>query len=258
MTGIIFNSVTAFVEQVGRRLVWKWAELDNMICIWVGPQASALEFKPQINSRHPQYPLMFVTDSSITYKEAGVAEVSVTYAGIIQTSGKTPYYTQPVVSTSPVQGSRDFSILYQQGVLQPGITYNYGPGGPSAPGGSIGVTMTYGGLVNVGTQQITIRWIGQQAEVRYMAYPEPSGFIYAGAGEGHCKWQIVSWKYGPVSIALSSATPEVAGQWVQQNLANLQPPTGLQILRVGFTKVQRGQWWECTEHYTPGFWDYAA
>src|SRR5262245_8558261 len=105
---MIFSTVTTFVEQVGRRQVWKYAELDNMTCIWTGPASGALQFRPNVNSKHPQYPLMFVTDSEIVTKEGAVAEVSVTYTGIIRTSGAKSYVTPPIISISSVQGSRDF------------------------------------------------------------------------------------------------------------------------------------------------------
>src|ERR1700746_1556279 len=188
MTGIIFNSVTAFVEQVGRRLQWKYAELDNLLCTYIGPSASALQFKPPINSAHPSYPLMFVTDSSITNKEAGVAEVTVTYAGIIQTSGASSYITPPITTESPVQGSRDFVDLFITPTGVPTMVFN--------PGG-FGTTVEQ--LYNVTTRNVTVRYVGRQCSVRYQSYPRPNGLKYSHLGISRVQWTILSITYGASS-----------------------------------------------------------
>jgi len=38
---MLFNTVTQFVEQVGRRQQWRYADLDVMVCTWNGPAYGA-------------------------------------------------------------------------------------------------------------------------------------------------------------------------------------------------------------------------
>jgi len=245
---IRFNSVTSFVEQVGRRLQWKYAELDNMVCIYNGPSYGAIQFKPPINAPHPQYPLMFVTDSSIDYKDAGIAEVRVTYAGIIQTNGTGSYVTPPVTSESPVQGSRDFvyylmvqtfAAQYQKDALGNPIT------GYSLPA-----------LYNYGTQTVTVRYIGTQCSIRYQAYPRPTGLKYSSLGIGRVNWTILSQFRGPMQIAGSNVEQGVAQAAVNQMIissggTNHIPP--LYAANLGVSREQRGLWYNCVEVYGPTF-----
>jgi hypothetical protein len=249
MSGIIFNSVTAFVEQVGRRLQWKYAELDNLLCTYIGPSASALQFKPPINSAHPSYPLMFVTDSSITNKEAGVAEVAVTYAGIIQTKGASSYVTPPITTESPTQGSRDFVNLFITPTGFAGLVF--GPGGLGAQ---------YEQIYSVTTRNATVRYLGRQCSVRYQSYPRPSGLKYSSLGISRVKWTVLSVTYGASSTVTAAVTGANAQQVISLNYGQLtgQLPqqTGVPPLyaaNLGVEIEQRGQWYNCVETYGPTF-----
>ena len=250
MTGIIFNSVTAFVEQVGRRLQWKYAELDNLLCTYIGPSASALQFKPPINSAHPSYPLMFVTDSSITNNEAGVAEVSVTYAGIIRTSGASSYLTPPITTESPVQGSRDFVNLFITPTGFAGLVY--GPGGVGAQ---------FEQVYSVTTRNVTVRYVGRQCSVRYQAYPRPTGLKYSHIGLSRVQWTVLSITYGASSTVVSAITSSNAQQifdvnYLQSTGQLPSPNVGVPPLyaaNLGMEIEQRGQWYNCTEIYGPTF-----
>jgi len=237
---MIFSTVTTFVEQVGRRLVWRYAELDNMICIWTGPASGALGFKPQINSPHPQYPLMFVTDADIVTKEGAVAELSVTYVGIIQTKGQSNYYTPPVVSLSPVQGSRDFirgwsyvSSYQTKDIFGDGSVIEYIP--------------QYTG----GTQTTTVRYVGTECQVRYQAYPGPpsGGYHYSGLGLSKVSWTILSETYGPQMVSLKDASY----QDMQTMLREIPSIPPLYAAKLGFAADQRGNWYMVTETYGPTF-----
>jgi len=248
-TGIIFNSVTAFVEQVGRRLQWRYAELDNMICVYIGPQASALAFKPKINSRHPQYPLMFVTDSSITNKEALVAEVSVTYAGIIQTSGASSYITPPVTTESPVQGSRDFVAPFVQQTSDP--VYQQIGGASAAGGGPGSAVLIQPAFFSCGTQNVTVRYVGTQCSIRYQAYPRPTSLHYSSLGLGRVTWNVLSQYYGPKTVIGQQLTAAYANQLVANYYPITIPP--LFAANLGFEREQRGLWYNCVETYGPTF-----
>lgn len=252
MTGIIFNSVKAFVEQVGRRQVYRYAELDQMVCIYNGPSAGALAFKPKINSPHPQYPLMFVTDSNITAQAALIAEVSVTYAGIIQTSGAKSYITPPVTTESTVQGSRDFIqyVITQQ--YPAGITTYTVPQGPAnAP---YTEQQIYPAGYQYGTQSIAVRYIGNQCSIRYQSYPRPTKLNYSSLGLGRVGWTVISTTKGPVSVIGANISYDMCVAAIAKLTAG--GATGVPPLyarNMGFDVEQRGAWYNVTEVYAPTF-----
>lgn len=239
--GILFNSISQFVEQVGRRMIWKYGELDNLISTWVGPAVGALAFKPKVNTPHPDFPLMFCTDSQITNNEALTAEVQATYQGIIQWNGKKPYITDPITSTSPVQGSRDFTILW----VASHVTYIQGSN-PNQPGTQSG----YLYLNDVGTRSETIRYVGNQCSVKYQAYPRPGGLNYPGLGLSLVTWYPLTTFYGPVSMIAFGVDATYVG-----NLSREYPGTAPPIIaaNLGFEIDQKGKWYDCTEIYGPTF-----
>jgi len=240
--GVIFSTVTAFVEQVGRRQQWRYADLDVMVCTWNGPAAGASNFKPKVGSPHPQYPLMFVTDSEIVSAAALVAEVQATYQGIIQTSGVKQYYTDPVVSMSPTGGSREFTRIYSQQVMAAQYTTNqFGQPvtGYSTPA-----------LYNYGTQSVTVRYTGVQCSVKYQTYPSVNEHSphFSSLGLGRVMWQVLSTYYGAVSI-IGSNVEQVPS--VIPGVPIGVPP--LFAAYMGMNVQQRGKWWDVTEIYGPTF-----
>lgn len=250
--GLIFSTVDTFVEQVGRRKQWRWGDLDTLVCTWNGPSAGALQFKPQVNAAHPQYPLMFCTDSQITDQAALIAEVQATYQGIIQWNGKLPYYTPGIVTTSPVQGSLDYQRGYY--AKKPLVT-------PTALGGSTLVpidpslpplpgtpTATYIYLYDVGSQQVTFRWIGQESRVRYQAYPEPKAPVYGHLGLSQASFQLVFEQVGIISVATQVTGYDGVLTWMAQNIPK-RP--FIDLMLTGFQREQRGRWWNCVESYAP-------
>lgn len=239
--GTIFNSITKFVEDVGRRQVWKYANLDQMNCRWVGPASGALGFKPKVNTPHPDFPLMFCTDSTITYKAALAAEVQATYQGIIQWNGKKPYITDPVLSTSPVQGSRDFTLLW----VATHVVYI--SGGTSQQSGT---QAGYLYLNDVGSRSLAVRYVGNQCSIKYQAYPEPIGLNYYGLGITHVTWAVLSQTYGPVSPIAYGVDQTYVGKLQDQYITN---PPPLFAANLGFSKEQKGKWYDCTETYGPTF-----
>jgi hypothetical protein len=240
-SGIIFNSISRFVEQVGRRYVWKYAELDNLTSIWTGPTSGALGFKPRVGDRHPDYPLMFCTDSQITNREALVSEVTATYEGIIQTRGQSFYITPAVTTESAVQGSRDFQIFVT--VMTSPTKYALDASGHPIAGYSLPA------LYNYGTQTQTVRYVGTQCSVRYQAYPRPTGLHYSSLGMGRVKWHILSTTLGPISIAGTGVTHD---QIPPPQAGYLGVPP-LIAANLGVELEQRGQWYNCTEIYGPTF-----
>jgi hypothetical protein len=116
---VIFNSVTQFIEQIGRRRthVSKPDQLDSMECIFIGPQALATGFVPLDLARHPDFPGMQCSGWEITNKEALVAEARARYSGKFA-AGAGPYTTAPIITCQrhlgEVSYTNQFSTSAQQ------------------------------------------------------------------------------------------------------------------------------------------------
>jgi hypothetical protein len=247
MSAIIFSSVTAFVEQVGRRKQFKYGDLDTLVCTWNGPAVAAQTFKPKVNSPHPEFPMMFCTDSQIVAQAALVCDVEATYLGIIQSGGTGKYVTPGVVSTSPVQGSRDFEIPYGAIVGNTGTTTVVG----TPTGSQTGQQVFYQGpLYAVGTQRINVRYIGSQCSVHYQVYPrpDPNHPNYPDLGKSLVKWQILSQYKGEISVTATGVIPAFAPP--PPVLAQVPP---IFAAYLGMQMTQKGQWYDVVENYGPAF-----
>jgi hypothetical protein len=247
-SGIIFYSVTNFVEQVGRRVTSKYGDLDRLTCTYTGPASTALQFKPAVNSAHPNYPLMFVTDTGIRFIEALVAEVEVTYVGMMQTNGGRIQVTPPVSSQTRVKGSRDYTrsanVMTQVPHYVVGST---GAAGQVTSGGYVGA------LYNLGTQQVTVYYIGTESSIRYHVYPQPSPFSlnYYNLGMSLANVKQVAQIYGPISISASGLDSNALSQASSQQ-GTFYTPT-LAVINLGIEIQQEGKWYTCTETYGPAF-----
>jgi hypothetical protein len=257
---IIFDSVDTFIEAVGRRQVWRYAELDQMSTIFTGPSSLAMRYKPKVNQRHPEFPLMFCTDSRITRDVALVAEINATYAGIMDQSvltkrtfdnGQTCYTTSPVWTISPVQGSRDFQVLWAQEIPVTKTTSDFSTGTARA------LTQTVY-FVNAGTRAVTVRYIGSQATCKYQLYmissgggsPPPELEWFSADGLSRVSMEVLSTYYGQISIAISGADPQTAATWYAQQGFGVPP---LFAAFLGSSQQQRGYWYDVTEVYGPTF-----
>lgn len=116
---VIFNSITQFVETVGRRTVQsKRNSLDQMTCIFTGPNANALGFLPFNGTPHPQYPLMLCENAEITNRGALVAEVRVSYVGKLKGAPSGVYITAPDITRSQHLGSISYTTSYSNSPVQ--------------------------------------------------------------------------------------------------------------------------------------------
>jgi len=236
---MIFSTVTNFYEQVGRRKAFKYGELDQLVCVYTGPSNLAQAFDPPLNSRHPDYPLMFVTDSEIVTREALVSEVTVTYQGKILTGGQTSYVGPPFITESNVQGSRDFMLYTVSPVYFGPVITGQGPTGVQNVS-----------LNDVGTQTVTVRYIGQACSVRYQAYPLPANPQYSSLGKSKVKWSILSEVRGQMSIVAHGVTPSYAAA-IEPQFITAVPP--LFAAYFGMQVEQIGNWYNVTETYGPTF-----
>lgn len=238
---MIFSTVTQFVEQVGRRRIDKYGDLDQLLCVYIGPSDQVGSFVPNIDSAHPEYPLMFVTDSQVTWHEALVSEVSVTFTGKVLTSGQTQYISPPITSENVVQGSRDFVSAWSHSI---GTQLLYAP-----TEGQVYTLLQPVELFNCGTQTLTVRYFGTQCSVKYQAYPRPTDFKYASLGLSRVKWSVISRTLGPITTVNSGVTADVVAQFK----TTIAKPPDLFGSALGISIEQQGKWFTCTEVYGPTF-----
>jgi hypothetical protein len=116
---IIFNSVTRFYEQIGRRRthVSQSDQLDFLECIFTGPQELATGFMPLDLARHPDFPGMQCSGWEITNKEALMAEARARYSGKFA-AGAGPYVGVPLITTSRHLGEVSWTTSYSTSSTQ--------------------------------------------------------------------------------------------------------------------------------------------
>ncbi len=103
---LIFNSVTRFYEQIGRRQTHyaNPTQLDTLECIFVGDQAGTSSVCPSDLAIHPEFQGMRCNGWNVVSKEALMAEVRAQYTGKLL-AGSGPYTTPPLIMTSRHLGS---------------------------------------------------------------------------------------------------------------------------------------------------------
>jgi hypothetical protein len=116
---LIFNSVTQFVETIGRRRthVSNPTQLDSLECIFTGPTELATGFVPLDLARHPQFPGMQCSGWTITNREALMAEARAQYSGKF-TAGAGPYTTVPVITCQRHLGEVSYTDQFSTSAQQ--------------------------------------------------------------------------------------------------------------------------------------------
>jgi hypothetical protein len=105
---LIFNTVSEFVETVGRRTTRdKVNTLDRISTVWTGPSALAIDFLPANKTQHPQFQLMYCERAVIGAQVGLTADVNVDYVGKL--SGIGIYRTTPDIDRSRHLGSISYS-----------------------------------------------------------------------------------------------------------------------------------------------------
>jgi hypothetical protein len=107
---LIFNSVTQFYEQIGRRQTHysNPITLDTLECIFVGDATGTSSVCPSDLAIHPEFPGMRCSGWNIVSKEALMAEVRAQYSGKLL-AGSGPYTTPPLITTSRHLGSISYT-----------------------------------------------------------------------------------------------------------------------------------------------------
>jgi hypothetical protein len=154
---MIFNSVTSFIESVGRTRVSTRAELDQLVVKWTGPTTLVDKFAPGPNAVHPVLTGMQVRSVRKVVDVAGITGLEVEYHGRFDAT-HTPSFGDVIIEVSSSQAELD----YQQA-----FSYLIGPGpgnSPSSP--SV--------LYKVGINTYVLRYNGLNTTYRYVLNPKPA------------------------------------------------------------------------------------
>lgn len=103
---IIFNSVTAFVEQVGRRTTQRFGTMVNYVFVYTGPQSAFSSWVPKLGSNPQGYPLLYLNNAERRNMQANVCEATLFYIG---TDQQAAVYTDLEVSTDLASKSWSWS-----------------------------------------------------------------------------------------------------------------------------------------------------
>jgi hypothetical protein len=152
---MIFNSISSFIESVGRTRVSTRAQLDQMIIKWTGPTALVDTSAPGENSYHGIYTGMQVQTVRKIGEVAGVTTLEVDYRGRFD-GIKTPNFGDVIIEVSANEGE----IEYQQ----PFSYFAQATGTPSSPSA----------LYKVGTRTFVRRFVGLSTTYRYVMNPKPA------------------------------------------------------------------------------------
>ena len=245
MGSITLTNIPYFVEQPGRTITKAIGELDRMTVPFLGPWNQQVPF--QEGAADTTYPLMFC----MGYTEddnGGLHELKVNYAGVAVTSGAMPYLTQPILSITEIQGSRDFETEWAA-MSSTAVVTNVSYSGGTIH--DIGTTNIY--YYSVGTQRVNIRYIGTSVALRYHTIPQPNFEqpAYKQLGLSLVKFYILSTYYGEVSVAASAVPASgISNVFAQMNLAGVPP---LSAAYMGMRITQIGKWYEVEETYAPTF-----
>jgi hypothetical protein len=81
---IIFNSVSQFVEQVGRRTTQRFGAVINYIFVYIGPQSGYSSWAKMLGSSPTGFPLLFLNNIEKRNLAGQVMEVTLYYVGTDQ------------------------------------------------------------------------------------------------------------------------------------------------------------------------------
>jgi hypothetical protein len=203
---IVFNSITQFVEQVGRRRLHRSrnTDLDTMTCIFTGPTSAVAGQIPRDRTPHPEYP--FMTSTAWTVKDGEgpmVSELTIDYVGKFE-SGPTLTNTQwHEGSISWSSYVRQISRTYTPGFTETPMDY---AGRPTGPQINVQPVYTLGYL----TLSYTCRYVIKSIISKYLSRGQ-DGYISKGIGTPEVLNQVTfitgastaNDKFGTVTASLS-------------------------------------------------------
>lgn len=233
MGSILQTNITQFVEQPGRQIQRTQGGLDKMTVKLLGPYWLADAQRPGRGAPHPDFPMMFVVSSStINYKEGGLGEITVNYAGRTDTLGNTNFMSEVLKGASIAEGeiaSSTFFTVMSQVVLS---------GTPSNPGQLA--------IWRAGLNTYSTRYASLNGTAKYVTNYKPNG--PSNQADASVLWSYERFT-GQTSVSYTTLSgfggPTAA-------FLSLTPQSLVESIRpTGWTSQQViGPWYENTETYS--------
>jgi len=123
MGTITLTNLPAFVEQPERNVVHIQAQLDRMTCVFLGPYNLVDQYTPKKGSPHPEYPWMFVIESTIKSMGA-LASIEVNYVGRMDAPGNN-FVSETLTSVAVTEKEFSYQARITRWWNSP--DYNLGP-----------------------------------------------------------------------------------------------------------------------------------
>lgn len=121
----LFTGPPTFTEIDSRRVSNQFGQTERLVAVYRGMEIYYLAWVPQLGSRHPQYPLLFLTGIDRADAGGGLLDVTATFAGT-EFQTKTPsglYYSNLITSTQLVDKSWSWEGLASVGGVLKTVTF---------------------------------------------------------------------------------------------------------------------------------------
>ena len=152
---MIFNSVTKFVESVGRTRISTQGQLDQMTVKWTGPTRLADSQAPGVGSYHSIFTSMQAQTVRKIVEAGGITALEIDYRGKFNGT-KIPTFGDVTIEVGASEGEIEYTQPFAFIVLSTGT-----PSSPSA-------------LYKVGLRTLVRRFVGLSTSYRYTLNPKPA------------------------------------------------------------------------------------
>jgi hypothetical protein len=164
---MIFSTVKAMIEAVGRTRASDWGELDKLTCLWTGPTGQA--DKIRMGAIHPTYGTMEVNAIRKIADVAGITKLELDYVGLFDGGTRGPILKE--------KNSVESEIEYQE-PHEAQVGFNVTTSTDSDGNVTQTITLTW----RLWATSTIIRYLSNNMTLMYVAY-RPDGPI-GGADTG--------------------------------------------------------------------------
>jgi hypothetical protein len=195
---VIFNSITQFVEQVGRRTTQRFGNVVNYIFVYTGPQSGYVNWNPQLGSNPPGFPLLYLSNIEKRNLAAQVMEVTLSYVGTDQQRAQ---YTDLQIHTDLAFKSFSWSGLAE--IASAATPY-------------------------IAQLSLSFNYSTTEATFSYTSYGHPGGALFASMATGYIGviFSYLSTSYGAVQVGVgpSIGPPYAAIQTLTRHTCEQMTP----------------------------------
>ena len=172
-----YNSVTQFIEQVGRRTTTHYAGFDALSTAFHGPSGTETDaYVPDVGSRHPEFHYMIAVSREITVLPAGIWEVALEYHGSLSNS-LSPAWTSPLdIAVRTALKQVTLNLVAVVALSQDGFNKIVAPNDPLAVPMNSSTGLPSGLPVQSfnGSAKFAIEFLSKESAVKYFCFTPPA------------------------------------------------------------------------------------